>query len=311
MKIKFKPLTPIFIGSGESYYPMDYFIDDKIYFIDRSKFNKKIIEKNLFDEFLKVSENIDDLLEFIDENANLDDTYYGVEADNNILEKLLETNSRGIEAFIKDKFLFTPYIPGSTLKGVIRTALLDYFVRKHNLKGDIKELEAKIFCGSSKFDVKKDNLKALFVDDLKPLNFKLKVINPLNYPYKKQRVNKIPVLLECLIDGEFEGNIRVENRFFRLNNYFDEELSFSLIKKALSEFFQNIFAIENKRFKLKPPIFENGNIKIGKHVGAGSKSIRGRKIEIKQIRKIFDYQLSVWGYNNKPMGWGKLKFEKE
>jgi len=308
MKIKFKPLTPVFIGSGESYYPMDYFIDDKIYFIDNAKFNRKIIEKNLFDEFIKASENIDDLLDFIDENANLDDAYYGVEADNNILEKLLETNSRGIEAFIKDKFLFTPYIPGSTLKGVIRTALLDYFVRKHNLRGSIKELESKVFCGNSRFDAKEDNLKALFIEDLKPVNFKLKVINPLNYPYKKRKVNKIPVLLECLIDGEFEGEIRIESRLFALNNYFDEELNINLIKKSLNNFFANIFAIENKRFRLKPPPFESGNIKIGKHSGAGSKSIRGRKIEIKQIRKTFDYQLSVWGYGNRPMGWGKIIF---
>jgi len=60
-KIKFRPLTPVFIGSGESYYPMDYFIDDKIYFIDKEKFNKRIVQKNLLDEFVKKSENIDDL----------------------------------------------------------------------------------------------------------------------------------------------------------------------------------------------------------------------------------------------------------
>ena len=310
MKIKFRPLTPVFIGSGESYYPMDYFIDDKIYFIDKEKFNKKIIQKNLLDEFIKKSENIDDLLEFIDDNITFEDAFYGIEADEKILDKLEKTNSRGVEAFIKDKFLFTPYIPGSSLKGVIRTALLDYFVKKHNLRGDIKKLESKIFCGKEKFDAKTDNLKALFITDLKPLNFNLKVINPINYPFKKEKPNKIPNLLECLIDGEFEGEIRIEDRFFNLNRYFDEKLNIELIKKALNQFFRDIFSIENRRFKLKPPLFENGNIKIGKHAGAGSKSIKGRKIEIRQIRKTFDYQLSVWGYNEMPIGWGKLEFKE-
>lgn len=330
--INLEILTPIFIGSGESYYPQEYFIvDDKLFFIDKEKFHKKIIEKNLYENFLNVSEDINKLLGFIDDYADESVSKQKVKVDSDVADELFETISRPVEAFIKDSFYFSPYIPGSSLKGVIRTAILDYKVDKfQNQIENIerlrdKELETIIFCnenrdrrGNLSFDAKKDMLKALFVEDLKPKKYNLRVLKPKNRPYNKPKDNTIPVVLECLTDGNFESEIRIEeyllnhdsslkeNRFFQ-----DESLSIELVKRALKHYFSKIQDIESKRFRVNVPKFEEYLIKIGKHSGAGSKSLNDlRKVKIKQINRIFDYQLSVWiDKNEVPLGWGKLSFK--
>ena len=130
-RVKLSVITPIFIGSGDSYYPNDYFIKDNIlYFLDRDKFNKKIINSNLYEEFLKASEDIDELLKFIDKYADENVSQTKADIDPDLIEKLKDHKSRAIESFIKERYSFLPFIPGSTLKGVIRTAILDYKISK-------------------------------------------------------------------------------------------------------------------------------------------------------------------------------------
>ena len=336
MKANFTIKTPIFVGSGDSYYPQDYFIEDRLYFIDRDKFTKKIIQENKFEEFLKVSSNIKKLLRFINDNFSKD-----IAKSEAIIEyelavnKLINNYSKPIEAFIKDSFYFRPIIPGTTIKGAIRTALLDYLAYKNpqiieGYRRDINKnreqnLHTIFFCdenkssnGQLRYDAKKDILKALFVDDFKAKSFELEILNPINRPYKKNKDNHIPTILECLVDGEFEGEIRVEKHLLendenlRRNKFFqDEPLSTDLIKKALRHFFRKIVDIESKRFRAKTPKYQDYLIKIGKHAGAGSKSLNGlRRIYIRPLKRDFDYQLSVWidKFEN-PFGWGVLKFE--
>lgn len=333
MKVNVEIITPIFIGSGEQYYPQDYVVlEDSLCFIDRKKFIEKIIREGLYDKFVEVSDDIDKLLGFIDDHSDESTYLECIETEEEANEKLFSTKSMPLEAFIKDKFLFKPYIPGSSLKGAMRTAILDYKIHKFwdhiddidKLKD--KELETIIFCNENKnrnnklqFDAKKDILKALFISDLKPIDYKLKAIKPKNRPYKKSKDNSIPIVLECLISGRFEGEMRIDknllqkDEFLKNNKYFkDESLSYDLIKKALNSFYKKIYDIESKRFRARFPKYEEGLMKLGKHSGAGSKSLHNlRKVRILQLRKTFDYQLSVWIDNEQnPLGWVKLEIIK-
>ena len=333
MKVIFSPKTPIFIASGKQYYPNEYYIDDENYicFIDKEKFDKKIKKEGLFEEFIKKSEDIKSLLEFIDEHV--DESIYidKVRTSSKIADELFDSYSRPIEAFIKDTFYFKPMIPGSSLKGVIRTALLDYILHRDFEIDELKkykerELQTIVFCNENKnrngrlqFDAKKDILKALFVEDLKPKSYKLQIIKPKNRPYKKEKDNPIPVILETLIDGEFEGEIRINEFLLKndtnlsANKYFKKEpLSMDLIKKALKEFYQKIYNIENKRFRVALPTYNKNLIKLGKHSGAGSKSLNDlRSVYIRPLKKDFNYQLSVWiDEDETPLGWGELRFEE-
>ena len=322
--VNLEVLNPIFIGNEENYYPQEFFIEyDKLFFIDKDKFHKKIMQENLYDEFLEKSSNINKLLRFIDDYADKSVALQEVDIDSEVADELLDSISRPVEAFIKDKFYFTPYIPGSTLKGLIRTAILDYKIDKfkksiNNIKRlREKEIETVIFCNENRnnrtnrlqFDAKKDILKALFVEDLKPKDYKLRVLKSLNRPYKKDKDNTIPVILECLTEGTFSGEIRIDEHLLNndsslINNkYFkDEPLSLELIQKALKHFFVKIQAIEHKRFRVALPEYEEYLIKIGKHSGAESKSLNG-------LREVYIKQLSVWiDENDDPLGWAVLKF---
>ena len=340
MTILLRPITPIFIGSGEEYYPQDFYIDeeDNFYFIDRAKFSRYVQERGLFDKFIEVSgsQNIDDLLGFISKHFDPSCAKSKIEIESDLAQILNETYSRPVEAFIKDRFGFYPIVPGSTLKGLIRTALLDYKVHRFQDRIEqvarkkledikFKELETIVFCNEHRnrqerlqFDPKLDILKALFISDLTPKEYRLKIIQPLNRPFNKDRDNKIPIALEALVNGEFVGEIRIEEHLLRYdhnlqkNRYFqgDEALSIDLIKKALKEFFSKILSIENNRFRVNTIEYEPYMIKLGKHAGAGSKSLNDiREIWIKQIRKPSHYQFSIWIYKNeKPLGWAKLQF---
>jgi len=339
MKVVFSPITPIFIGSGEVYYPQDFFIDedDNFYFIDREKFLDVVTQEGKLDEFIQKSEDIKKLLGFIDDNFKPNMALDKIEVDSEVADDLFDTISRPVDAFIKDKYYFKPIIPGSSLKGAIKTAVLDYKISK--FKSQIeecankelkniteKELEAIIFCNENRnrqdklqSEPKKDMFKALFVDDFKAKNYKLRVLKPKNRPYKNKKDNTIPVVLECLVDGEFEGDIRIDNNLIRqdsslkYNRYFqgDEYLSYELIQKALKHFFKKIIDKENSRFKVNKIDYEEYLIKLGKHAGAGSKSLNDlRKIYIRQLKKEFEYQLSVWiDKNENPLGWAKLEFK--
>lgn len=347
-KIKLNIITPVFIGSGEDYYPQDFFIDedDRFYFIDRERFLKTIEKKGLFEEFLQVSGDIGRLLGFIDDNFEKSAAKDVVDVEKEVADELFETYSRPIKAFIKDGYYFKPYIPGSSLKGAIRTAILDYKLWQHandnSLKNIIrkidktgcdnkklnflyKELETIIFCNENRnrqnklqYDAKKDILKALFVEDLKPISYKLKVIKTKNRPYKKNKDNPIPVVLETLIDGEFEGNIRIEEHLLKKdeslknNRFFQKEpLNLKLIKTSLQYYYSKIIEIEKNRFRANTPNYEEFLIKMGQHSGAGSKSLHDlRKVYIRQIKKCFNYQLSVWiDSEQNPLGWVKLEFQ--
>jgi len=318
MKVTIK--TPIFIGNDEEYYPQDYYLldyllyENKICFIDRNKFIKKIEKDGLLEEFIALIEkNIySNLLKFIREYAD-ESVSYCVDTDFEAIKRLYKGNFSSLNTFIKDKFLSKPIIPGSTIKGVIRTALLDYIVEKFSInEKNIYKLEGKVFCNGKK-DPKKDILKALFVSDLKPINYKLKIIKPKNRSIKERDNNNIPVVLECLVDGEFEGEIRIDTNLLKniKNRYFKKEpLSIELIEKSIDRFFSIIHSKETKRFIANHPKYEKGLIKIGQHAGAGSKSLNSlRKVFIKQLSKKLDYQTSIWIDNKgNPLGWAKIEF---
>lgn len=320
-KITFKVITPIFIGSGEEYYPTDYIpLDNKLCFIDREKLINELVKHNMLDDFINMSDSLQNFLDFVREFSK--NTGWNkickdfIDAPDYVLKNLSKSHSRPLYAFIKDKFLFKPIIPGSSIKGAIRTAVFNYILKQNpHLKNEsnINRLEAKVFCNDDKLHPKKDIFKALFIEDLKPISYKLKALFPQNFPKKANRVNYIPVVIETLVDGIFEGELRIDKSLLKsINNPYFKDFNLDFIKKSLEDFYSNIIETENKLFKkVYPQNYEKYKIKIGRFSGAGSKSLDIRKIYIKQLRKELNYQTSVWSINKDPMGWAKLELEGE
>lgn len=148
-KIKLKPLSPIHIGTGEAYGPMNYVIDtdkdgkDYMYVFDEFEFFKRLDDKSK-DEFMKIASdtNVNGILKlqkFIKEKSSLARkvSYYKIQALKNIAEdyddkigKVVQREGGGkkvINQLVVEKTLISPnlkkaIIPGSSLKGAIATA---------------------------------------------------------------------------------------------------------------------------------------------------------------------------------------------
>ncbi|MDO5725885.1 MAG: type III-A CRISPR-associated RAMP protein Csm5 [Tissierellia bacterium] len=131
--VKLTTIGPVHIGCGETRNKMQYvndFDDRKVYIPDDTKFMKWIIEKGVLDNFENYFMQID--------KKKRNNLYLWLKANNllkeykNYMAYYLDTRSfekpkgsfNEIQMMIKTKDL-KPYIPGSSLKGAIRTALFN------------------------------------------------------------------------------------------------------------------------------------------------------------------------------------------
>ena len=137
--IKLKVLTPIHIGDGSSYDPTDYIIDkNEMHVIDHDRFIQKInSNKTLYDDFLGRIKNFTPksigLINFIREQSK--GLYrYSLKLDKKALEYIEnspnEIGRAPIDKFIRNPFNDTIYIPGSSIKGALRSAIIEVIFRK-------------------------------------------------------------------------------------------------------------------------------------------------------------------------------------
>jgi len=146
MKVKVKVITPVHIGSGQSISPSGYFIDR-----ERGNFNFLNMDSLFRDPgFSRYRE------EFIRKAATA--RYIGeIIQDYNLLKKhilysvpaTVEARSGNpIEVKLFIKSAGRPYIPGSSLKGAIVTALIYYALKELHRKGSRGEIENLLITGS-------------------------------------------------------------------------------------------------------------------------------------------------------------------
>lgn len=141
-KMKLTTLSPIFIGGGEfsDLSQLQYIYNSEtkeLKIIDESKFIKFLKRTNLLDKFIdyvskpqynKNNKYISPTLSYwVNQNfKNKDlDIYKRVEK----LDNITNRNLNYVRSFIKDKN-GKPYIPGSSIKGAIRTAFLSKLIKE-------------------------------------------------------------------------------------------------------------------------------------------------------------------------------------
>jgi len=184
MKMILETLTPVFIGSGESIEPYEYFIKDRFYRINLPKFILSLDKANK-EEFLKISSS--DMIKtrnFIKEMVDTSKVQeYSMEIDSDVLEvyedkKNDPNNQLSIQTFIKTSS--RPFIPGSSVKGAIRTALLYSMTTKPlpesgNIEKDVFEYK----------NPQDDPFRVLKISDSLPLSFDdMKIYNVKTFSKK-------------------------------------------------------------------------------------------------------------------------------
>ena len=204
-------MAPIHIGNGEKYTSREFIYENGyFYFPDMGKFYNRMVEKGYdqkFERFLqetKPSARNNRLISFLEDNRISDRNFGGYR----IIETKLETNNnylRGgalnqVSKFIRDPF-GNPYIPGSSLKGAIRTILMNTnpdWNNKNVLQGK-KENKSLIPWGAKKGQNYDDLFNAIRVSDSKPFsNASLILVQKWDHKVKPPIPKPLPIYREAI-----------------------------------------------------------------------------------------------------------------
>lgn len=175
-------MAPIHIGNGEKYTSREFIYEKGyFYFPDMGKFYNRVVEKGFdqkFERFLqerKASASNNRLISFLEDNRISDRDFggyrikeTGFETEKNNIDSKLGTINE-VSKFMRDAF-GNPYIPGSSLKGAIRTILMNTNPdwNNKNVVKDKKENKSLIPWGAKKGQEFNDLFNAIRVSDSKP-----------------------------------------------------------------------------------------------------------------------------------------------
>lgn len=197
-------LTPVNIGSGEvlSQFSDYVYEDGYVYYLDHDMLLNELLKKpnseEMIDKFVLIVKNqakgnLKDrfkLKAFLDD-AGLDYKKYSALRKKAVSDEIKEQ----IQLHIKSGGL--PYIPGSSLKGAIRTALISFFFKDSE---DI--IKKKKYIGEDIFgSFGKDELKYLLVSDTAPFSEEnLGIAKFYKFNIKSCKTD-IPVIKEVISQG--------------------------------------------------------------------------------------------------------------
>lgn len=360
IKIRLHVLSPIHIGCGDVYEPTSFVIDEtrkKLIEFDPIDFVKSLNSKEM-EEFNRIASSDNLLLIFKTIKRFFKSSIKGREVDvtdfvvthyKKILSMGTYDKRAAINQFTIEKTAFnlnsnSPYIPGSSLKGAIRTAYLSDLAglkKISNWKGKAEELETQLLNRKSgREKMSSDPFRMLKISDLLPEgDVSTKIVYAVNK--KKKRSDKKLLadrggvyqifetiqpnaIFEGMINIETPGKIspiknpinNIETLLLSVRKFYDSNL------KQETKTLEEALGIKDK--KANDKFKDNKNafiIRLGRHSGAEAVTIEGnRDIRIKQGRgkpKYLNRATTLWlasdeprpGQNSnlKPFGWAVLE----
>ena len=257
--IELEGLSPLFIGSGDTYSQLDYIPEnDKIHIIDFNKVLENVSERMIDDLTNDIRENFSnniwegDVKEFLG-RYNIDWKEF-IERSYKLIGSI---GKNEINQFIKTSD--TLYIPGSSIKGAIRTAVLFHILQSNqNLKNSLKENVVNFFNDRNiqnliQSDGKNDLLRALQVSDSSVENGGEKiVVAESNVYHLRDKKSTIPIFNEVLDHG-FRANASIKLDKKLVGTGFLKSSLFQLQKQsileAINSFYREIINYELQTFK--------------------------------------------------------------
>ncbi|ADR19517.1 type III-A CRISPR-associated RAMP protein Csm5 [Calditerrivibrio nitroreducens] len=327
-KVKYVPISPVHVGTGEEIDPLDYTIKNKVlYKINFVKFVENLSEhdKNQLlmhsklpsvNSLMKVRTFINTIF---DPSTMKDAIIESYPVDESIQARFSSRLSKFANEDPKNRQInelsimevyrngLLPLIPGSSIKGAIRTAFLNHLLKD-------KDDRAREDILKNNFHGNKDPFDSLKVSDTYREKSDITVGFFINLPANLFAVDKIKgglsVMAEVILPGKvYQGDIRFiadgrlfvknENRYFSIlrnmisnieslfricnEHYFPIfEKEYNMIKKENSE---NNFIkrVDYEKNNYLEQIRNNkvGLIRVGRHSGFEAVSIKGSKVKIK------------------------------
>lgn len=294
-KLTIEPLTPVHIGTGAELTPLDYKVTSKLgttdfkknmYFkFSSDKILKRMIESGDTQRLAKFEEasikgNMKELQSFFQQNlTSVDDLDYPCEVTNGFVKRYSENqgkdpydNASKVYQMYRPDGLKTPVIPGSSIKGSIRTAILNSILydisdEKYNeLKDefnkvkDPKTFETKLqkaLLGNYS-DAKNDPFRAVQIADCSFSAKNSQTVGELynvslNQQNKKIERLKIQILAE-VIKGNLMGTsektettLLIDSDLLKTNQI-AKNITAEEIVKACNDFFKIQFDNEFEKF---------------------------------------------------------------
>lgn len=263
MKIRLEFITPVHIGSGEYLNPFDYVIKDNYcYRINYTSFLDYLsaTKKEEFNNLINNNRFIE-LRKFIVQNfnpSNENSYLYKTSISKNFKDAYLKNidnpeNKLVLQGFIR-RGDYKPFIPGSSIKGAIRTAVLNYILENKYLKENV-DIESKIIDAFKNIS-KKHNINNRDIDSKKIEYFLLNNENAkINIPNDPFRLLEIPditlsdnddILVEQIVNRRIKGNKLTPTRqswqmFYEItNSKVTTNLQSSIFTRTLVINFKNV-----------------------------------------------------------------------
>ncbi len=328
---KLTVVTPVHVGTGETYVPTDYVIKGGyLYFVDRGKFMDFLIKKGKYEEFLNVcnmpsEKALFSIRSFLSKNFNASFAIYKVRVSPEVEEnykKNLENYAHAGSRIISQLEIYRihrglrnrAYIPGSSLKGSIRTAVLSYLADKKKVVLREKKglfLEKEILGKRSPRDTVSDPFRGLKVRDLSLEKGKTAIGVARNVKRSGQSGKGRPVKMEYVRPGSvFSGVMLIDKSVFS-KEFADitgvkVELTRDLIVDACRCHYGVVLEFERRNFgfdKLPNMTTGEGNsfpIKIGKHSGLVA-------VTVEKFREKNPRTTWVMDDTDMPMGWCEVE----
>lgn len=235
-KLILKTVGPVHVGSGREISKKEYVFlgKDKIAVLDIARvyeMMRKIGKERIFEEYL-IGTTKEDLNTWIKKEGIAIEKLkpfikYVLDNSNSVIDNKKQLQ---IMEMIKDPY-GKPYIPGSSLKGMLRTVLLSWNIaqnemnyigdkksiisstfsnnrenRNNFLKREVLNIEGKSFCtlqreGTKSKDAVNDYLQGLIVSDSEPLEIESLALCQRIELHTDGKENRLPVLRECIKPG--------------------------------------------------------------------------------------------------------------
>ncbi|MBU5489199.1 type III-A CRISPR-associated RAMP protein Csm5 [Butyricicoccus intestinisimiae] len=266
--------APVFVGSGVVYGKMDYIFDaarQTVSFIDQTRFFQLLIDRDLIDKyesFILNKRPSDTIQYFLKNICKLDAKTINSLIVNRVsaADALDENHSlKEIQAFIR-RADGRAYIPGSSLKGCLRTVLLTNMLLRDSNKAEpinIKQLESKYLhtlqITNKQSDMVNSIMRGISISDSEPIDEKSMILASKIDSLPDGFENRINVVRQCVapetkitfrltldqnilsranILTELREAIRAFDAF-----YIQEYNSYFAIKKEFEDLFRDDFIV--------------------------------------------------------------------
>lgn len=324
-KVLLKVKSPLYIGSGQTVGKKDYIFDkstEEAKIINMNKLSLLIYKKNLFKSYedFMCKDTLPDINSWLRKN-----NFTSAEIESIIDYRVLANKTkiigknREINTFVKDSYN-KPYIPGSSLKGCLRTVLLAYRIRQNPkkyqrlvdalqnadfkgknryLSNELQAIEVEAFNTIVRDDPKykksnavNDSMQSLIVGDSKPLSTSKLVLCEKADVKPDGSESKINIYYECIVPDT------VISFPLTINTAICNDISVEEIRSAVKLFAEDYYSYYVSKFNLPKHQFTN-TIWLGGNSGFPTKTVLYNIFEGSNIEFIADTLNKVGHTKNK------------